>query len=182
VEFYREKKGYLIVRFNDSEIDQRMDLQPLLHDYPEQVIRFMWEKYSRSAQAMSYVEECAKGEITLGRKKTAVMQGFKSLNHYLEGKPWRDVSVMRLQQQPAWDEKVLKKKEPPKKNGKPIADGERQLQDGGNKGLVSRDFGLSQMQVDAVGRAAVREVESTVDHSATAVMDVGGGRESELKE
>jgi hypothetical protein len=54
------KSGYLIVRFDDEETDQQMELKPLLHHYPELVIRFMWEKYSQSEQTMHYVEQCAK--------------------------------------------------------------------------------------------------------------------------
>jgi hypothetical protein len=74
------------VRFDDEEVDQQMELKPLLHDYPELVIRFMWEKYSQLEQTMHYVEQCAKGGITLGGKRKQVMKGFKSLRDYLEGK------------------------------------------------------------------------------------------------
>jgi hypothetical protein len=102
------KKGeYLIVRFDDEEVNQQMELKPLLHDYPELVIWFMWEKYSQSEQTMHYVEQCAKGGITLGgKRKQVVMKGFKSLRDYLKGKTWKDITKPRFQQQPAWDENV----------------------------------------------------------------------------
>jgi hypothetical protein len=36
-----KKSGYLIVRFDNEEVDQQMELKPLLHNYPELVIRFI---------------------------------------------------------------------------------------------------------------------------------------------
>jgi hypothetical protein len=32
----------------------------MLHDFPEKVFHFMWEKYSRSEKAMSYVDNVQK--------------------------------------------------------------------------------------------------------------------------
>jgi hypothetical protein len=166
-------KGYLIVRFNDAEMDQKMDLRPLLHDYPEQVVRFMWEKYSQSVHAMNYVEACARGEISLGGKKKPVIKGFKSLKDYLEGMPWKDVPVLRLQQQPAWDEKVLKRKEPSKQRGKPIVGRGNQMKELGDKDMVSQSGPLIQKRGEEVVRAAVGEMVSVVDHATTRVTAVG---------
>jgi hypothetical protein len=104
------KSGYLIVRFDNEEANQQTDSKPLLHNYPELVIWFMWEKYSQLDQTMRYVEQCEIGGITLGGKRKEAMKGFKSLRDYLESKTWKDVMIPRFQQQPAWDENVSRQK------------------------------------------------------------------------
>jgi hypothetical protein len=60
-----QQNGYFLVSFDDSNVNEKVDLKTMLHDFPERVIRFMWEKYSRSEKAMSYVERCAKGDLSL---------------------------------------------------------------------------------------------------------------------
>jgi hypothetical protein len=52
--FIARKSGYLIVRSDNEEVNQQMDLKPLLHNYPELVIQ-----YSQSDQTMCYIEQCA---------------------------------------------------------------------------------------------------------------------------
>jgi hypothetical protein len=41
-----KKNGYLVVQFDISTVNERADLKTMLHDFPEAVIHFMWEKYS----------------------------------------------------------------------------------------------------------------------------------------
>jgi hypothetical protein len=64
-----QQNGYLLVSFDDSNVNEKVDLKTMLHDFPEKVIRFMWEKYSRLEKAVSYVEQCAKGDLLLAGKK-----------------------------------------------------------------------------------------------------------------
>jgi hypothetical protein len=60
-----QQNGYLLVLFDDSNVNEKVDLKTMLQDFPENVIRFMWEKYSRLEKVMSCVEQCAKGDLLL---------------------------------------------------------------------------------------------------------------------
>jgi hypothetical protein len=154
------KSGYLIVRFDDEEVDQQMELKPLLHNYPELVIRFMWEKYSQSEQTMHYVEQCAKGGITLGGKRKQVMKGFKSLRDYLEGKTWKDVTIPQFQQQPAWDENVSRQKAKSKGKKKSAPSTEHQMPHSGTKDQVGRGYETNRSRVaNNLGDAYVTQAE-----------------------
>jgi hypothetical protein len=46
-----QQNGYLRVSFDDSNVNEKVDLKTVLHDFPEKVICFMWEKYSRLEKA-----------------------------------------------------------------------------------------------------------------------------------
>jgi hypothetical protein len=43
-----QQAGYLVVPFDDSNVNEKVDLKTMLHHFPEKVICFMWEKYSKS--------------------------------------------------------------------------------------------------------------------------------------
>jgi hypothetical protein len=156
-----KKSGYLIVRFDNEEVDQQMELKPLLHNYPELVIWFMWEKYSQSEQTMHYVEQCAKGGITLGGKKKQVMKGFKSLRDYLEGKTWKDITKPRFQQQPAWDENVSRQKVKSKGKKKSTPGTEHQMPHSGTKDHVGQGYETNRSRVanNNLGDADVTQAE-----------------------
>jgi hypothetical protein len=76
---------------------------------------------------MHYVEQCAKGGITLGGKRKRVMKGFKSLRDNLEGKTWKDVTIPRFQQQQACDENVSRQKVKSKGKKKSVPGTEHQM-------------------------------------------------------
>jgi hypothetical protein len=94
---------------------KKMEMKDMMHDVPGMVLRFMWEKYSRSKQTMSYVERCAKGDMILDGEKKKVFGGFQSLEHFLSRKRWTTTTGPRIQQEPAWDEKPIRTATP--KNG-----------------------------------------------------------------
>jgi hypothetical protein len=64
-----KKTGYLVVQFDNSTMNKKANLKAMLHDFPDAVIHFMWEKYSQSEQAMTFVERSAKGDIVVEGKK-----------------------------------------------------------------------------------------------------------------
>jgi hypothetical protein len=128
-----QQTGYLVVTFDDSETTEEVDLKTMLHDFPEEVIRFMWEKYGRSQRTMSYVEKCAKSDILLEGMKKKVFSGFKTLKCYLAKMSWNDSTPgHRMQQQPAWDTKPNRKTEPKKGRAK-------QIPNRGNEMIDKRD-------------------------------------------
>jgi hypothetical protein len=90
-------------------VHKYMALEPFLYDYPDVVIKFMWEKYSKSERTMKYVESCARADITLGGEQQRVIEGFDSLENYLDRKKWRDAPVPRIQQEPGWDNMPIRK-------------------------------------------------------------------------
>jgi hypothetical protein len=92
-----------------------MALEPLLFDNPDVVIKFMLEKYSKSERTMKYIESCARADITLGgEQQQEVIEGFDSLENYLDRKKWRDAPVPRIQQEPGWDNMPIRKRAPSK--------------------------------------------------------------------
>jgi hypothetical protein len=78
-----QQNGYFLVSIDDSNVNDKVDLKTTLHDFPERVICFMWEKVSRSEKAMSYVEQCAKGNLFVAGKKKKVFSGFRTLSAYI---------------------------------------------------------------------------------------------------
>jgi hypothetical protein len=79
-----KRSGYLVVTFADTPlVKKNMEMKDMLHDVPGMVLRFMWEKYSRSKQTMSCVELCAKGDMILDGEKKKVFGGFRSMEHFL---------------------------------------------------------------------------------------------------
>jgi hypothetical protein len=104
-------------------------LKTMLHDFPEAVIHYMWEKYSqseqamtfversakgdivvegksRSEQAMTFVERSAKGDIVVEGKKKKVVRGSNTLDDYLEKMGWKDDAGPCMQQEQPWDTKA----------------------------------------------------------------------------
>jgi hypothetical protein len=80
-----KRSGYLVVTFADTPlVKKNMEMKDMLHDVPSgMVLRFMWEKYLRSKQTMSYVERCAKGDMILDGEKKKVFGGFRCMEHFL---------------------------------------------------------------------------------------------------
>jgi hypothetical protein len=103
----------LVVTFKDGKGKENAKMKNMMHDCPGMVIRFMWEKFSHSKQAMSYVERCATGDIVLDGKKTKVFGGFRTMEAFLAQKRWVDTTAgPRIQQEPPWDEKPVRRKAP----------------------------------------------------------------------
>jgi hypothetical protein len=108
-----KKEGYLVVKFQDEETTKNMSLKPLLRDYDEKVIKFMWDKYSGNKDAMKYLERQAKGQYSFMNTRSKCVEGFQSLFAYVYDKKWEDTSKRIRQQPPAWDKTVqLPKKAP----------------------------------------------------------------------
>jgi hypothetical protein len=107
-----QQNGYFLVLFDDSNVNEKVELKTMLHDFPERVIRFMWEKSSRSEKAMSYVERCAKGNLFVAGKKKKGFSGFRSLSAYIAQQSWKDDVGPQMQQQPPWDTKPIRKVNP----------------------------------------------------------------------
>jgi hypothetical protein len=109
-----KKTGYLVVQFDNSMVNKKTDLKTMLHDFPKAVIHFMWEKYSQSEQAMTFVERSAKGDIVVEGKKKKVVRGFSTLKDYLEKMAWKDDAGPCMQQELPWDTKPNRKVAPTK--------------------------------------------------------------------
>jgi hypothetical protein len=58
---------------------------------------------------MSYVEQCAKGNLLLAGKKKKVFSGFRKLTGYIAQQSWKDDTGPRMQQQLPWDTNPIRK-------------------------------------------------------------------------
>jgi hypothetical protein len=150
------KDGYLLVDFKDGKEASKMAIKPLLYDFPEKVLGFMWCKYSDSELTMRYIEKCAKAQVSYSGQREKCVPGFKNLSTYAIENKLTD-SYFCIQQRPAWDKDVRKRPPPePLKRPKIVA-GEWNTM---NKGCNNTSMASPRHEVDVCPENLDSEMEA----------------------